>query len=157
MTAPIIIPTTINPIPTTNSVLILLGAALLAPSLMLLPPLFPTAILLTALLSTLITGTSITSYALLFARPRYCGTPVSRSAGVAEYTYEGVGYVGSGRTALGKAVRSVVASDRAAMEVGVGELGSAVEVRVLLLVELTTVLDSSGRKPTSGACFPLIP
>lgn len=70
---------------------------------------------------------------------------------MAEYTYEGVGYVGSGRTALGKAVRSVVASDRAAMEVGVGELGSAV------FVELTTVLDSSGRKPTSGACFPLIP
>lgn len=67
----------------------------------------------------------------------------------------GVGNVGSGRTALGKAVRRVVVSDRAAMEVGVGELRS---VGVLSSVELlATVVDSRGRKPTSGACFPLIP
>lgn len=78
----------------------------------------------------------------------------------------GVGYVGSGRTALGKAVRRVVVSDRAAMEVGVGELRSAA-VEVVVVMEsvgvlspvelLATVVDSSGRKPTSGACFPLIP
>lgn len=74
---------------------------------------------------------------------------------MAEYAYVGVGNVGSGRTALGKAVRRVVVSDRAAMEVGVGELRSAA---VLSPVELlATVVDSSGRKPTSGACFPLIP
>lgn len=67
----------------------------------------------------------------------------------------GVGNVGSGRTALGKAVRRVVVSDRAAMEVGVGELRSAA---VLSPVELlATVVDSRGRKPASGACFPLIP
>lgn len=78
----------------------------------------------------------------------------------------GVGNVGSGRTALGKAVRRVVVSDRAAMEVGVGELRSAA-VEVVVVMEsvgvlspvelLATVVDSSGRKPTSGACFPLIP